>query len=74
MPTGLVASMRFVYKNAATVIAGEAPGGNIAVDDEAFGNTSATAPYASKMRRFYAGGVSPGASGGIYGSPSSRDG
>lgn len=68
MPTGLVASMRFVYKNSATVGAGEAPGGNIAVDDETFGNTSATAPYASKMRRFYAGGVTPGASGGLYGS------
>lgn len=65
-PTGLVASMRFVYKNTATTIAGETAG-NIAVDDEAFGNTSATAPFASKMRRFYAGGVTPGASGGIYG-------
>lgn len=65
-PTGLVASMRFVYKNTATMMAGET-GGNIAVDDEAFGNTSATAPFASKMRRFYAGGVTPSASGGIYG-------
>lgn len=64
-PTGLVFSLRFTYKNTATTTeAGQ--GGNIAVDDEAFGNTSATAPYASKMRRFYAGGVTPGASGGLY--------
>jgi hypothetical protein len=66
-PTGLIFSMRYVYKNNATVDASEAPGGNIAVDDEAFGNTSSTAPFASRMRRFYAGGVTPAASGGIYG-------
>lgn len=63
-PTGLVFSLRFVYKNAATTA--ETPDGDIAVNDEVFGNTSATAPYASKMRRFYAGGVTPGASGGLY--------
>ena len=63
-PTGLVFSLRFVYKNAATTT--ESPDGDIAVNDEVFGNTSATAPYASKMRRFYAGGVTPGASGGLY--------
>jgi len=62
--TGVVFSLRFTYKNAATTI--ESPGGDIAVNDEVFGNTSATAPYASKMRRFYAGGVTPGASGGLY--------
>lgn len=65
-PTGLIFSLRYVYKNSATVIASEAPAGNIAVDDEAFGNTSNTPPFASKMRRFYAGGVTPGASGGVY--------
>ena len=65
-PTGLIFSLRYVYKNSATVIGSEAPAGNIAVDDEAFGNTSATPPYASHMRRFYAGGVTPGASGGVY--------
>lgn len=64
-PTGLIFSMRYVYKNSATLPAGET-GGNIAVDDEAFGNTSSTIPFASKMRRFYAGGVSPAASGGLY--------
>lgn len=63
-PTGLVFSLRFVYKNAATTT--ETPDGDIALNDEVFGNTSATAPYASKMRRFYAGGVTPGASGGLY--------
>lgn len=63
-PTGLVFSLRFVYKNAATTA--ESPDGDIAVNDEVFGNTSATPPYASKMRRFYAGGVTPGASGGLY--------
>jgi hypothetical protein len=63
-PTGLVFSLRFVYKNAATTT--ESPDGDISVNDEVFGNTSATAPYASKMRRFYAGGVTPGASGGLY--------
>lgn len=63
-PTGLVFSLRFTYKNTATTT--ETPSGDIAVDDEAFGNTSATPPYASKMRRFYAGGVTPGASGGLY--------
>ena len=36
------------------------------MNDEAFGNTSATMPYASKMRRFYSGGTSPAASGGVY--------
>jgi hypothetical protein len=65
-PTGLIFSMRYVYKNAATVAAGESPAGDIAVNDEAFGNTSATAPFASRMRRFYAGGVTPSASGGVY--------
>ena len=63
-PTGLVFSLRFVYKNAA--VTGETPDGDIGINDEVFGNTSATAPYASKMRRFYAGGVTPGASGGLY--------
>lgn len=63
-PTGLVASLRFVYKNTATTT--ESPGGDIAVNDEVFGNTSATSPYASKMRRFYAGGTSPASSGGLY--------
>jgi hypothetical protein len=65
-PTGLIFSMRYVYKNAATLPTGETAG-NVAVDDEAFGNTSNTAPFASRMRRFYAGGVTPAASGGIYG-------
>lgn len=65
-PTGLIFSMRYVYKNAAATA--ETPGGDIAVDDEAFGNTSATAPFAGRMRRFYAGGVTPGASGGLYNS------
>lgn len=65
-PTGLIFSMRYVYKNAATTA--ETPAGDIAVDDEAFGNTSATAPFAGRMRRFYAGGVTPGASGGLYNS------
>lgn len=63
-PTGLVFSLRFTYKNAAATT--ETPAGDIAVNDEAFGNTSSTAPYASKMRRFYSGGVTPGASGGLY--------
>ena len=63
-PTGLVFSLRFTYKNAAAST--ETPGGDIAVNDEVFGNTSATAPYASKMRRFYSGGVNPAASGGLY--------
>ena len=63
-PTGLVFSLRFTYKNTATT--SETPGGDINVNDEAFGNTSATAPYASKMRRFYSGGVNPAASGGLY--------
>jgi hypothetical protein len=63
-PTGLIFSMRYVYKNTATTSEGGTS--NIAVDDEAFGNTSSTAPFASKMRRFYAGGVSPAASGGLY--------
>jgi hypothetical protein len=63
-PTGLIFSMRYVYKNAATTA--ETTAGDIAVDDEAFGNTSASAPYAGKMRRFYSGGVTPGASGGLY--------
>lgn len=63
-PTGLVFSLRFVYKNAATTA--ETTAGDIAVNDEVFGNTSATAPFASKMRRFYSGGTTPGASGGLY--------
>lgn len=63
-PTGLVFSMRFVYKNTATTA--ESPDGDIAVGDEVFGNTSSTSPYASKMRRFYAGGVNPASSGGLY--------
>jgi len=63
-PTGLVFSLRFVYKSAATTA--ETPDGDIAVNDEVFGNTSSTPPYASKMRRFYAGGVTPPASGGLY--------
>ena len=62
-PVGLIFSMRYVYKNTAT--ASEA-GGNIAIDDEAFGNSSSTAPYAGKMRRFYSSGVNPAASGGLY--------
>lgn len=63
-PTGLVFSLRFTYKNAIETT--ETPAGDIAVNDEVFGNTSATAPYASKMRRFYSGGVNPAASGGLY--------
>ncbi len=63
-PTGLVFSLRFVYKTAGTTA--ETTAGDIAVNDEVFGNTSATPPYASKMRRFYAGGTSPAASGGLY--------
>lgn len=65
-PTGLIFSMRYVYKNAATTAEGGSA--DVAVDDEAFGNTSATAPYAGRMRRFYSGGVTPGASGGLYNS------
>jgi hypothetical protein len=61
-PTGLVFSLRFVYKNAGTT-AETANGGDISVNDEVFGNTSATAPYASKMRRFYSGGTASGAVG-----------
>ena len=63
-PTGLVFSLRFTYKNAAGTT--ESPNGDINANDEAFGNTSWTAPYASKMRRFYSGGVNPAASGGLY--------
>lgn len=63
-PTGLVFSLRFTYKNGAATL--ETPAGDIAVGDEVFGNTSASAPYASKMRRFYSGGVNPAASGGLY--------
>jgi hypothetical protein len=63
-PTGLVFSLRFTYKNDATTT--ESPGGDINVNDEVFGNTSWTTPYASKMRRFYSGGVDPAASGGLY--------
>jgi hypothetical protein len=63
MPTGLVFSLRFTYKNNAETIE---TGGDITAGDEVFGNTSSTAPYASKMRRFYSGGVSPAASGGLY--------
>jgi hypothetical protein len=63
-PTGLVFSLRFAYKNTATT--SETPGGDINVGDEVFGNTSSTPPYASKMRRFYSGGVTPAASGGLY--------
>ena len=59
-PTGLVFSLRFTYKHAATTA--ETTAGDIAVGDEAFGNTSATAPYASKMRRFYSGGPGSGRS------------
>lgn len=59
-PTGLVFSLRFTYRNAATT-AETANGGDIAVGDEVFGNTSSTAPYASKMRRFYSGGTASGA-------------
>lgn len=57
-PTGLVFSLRFVFKNTATT--SETPGGDIAVNDEVWGNTSSTAPYASKMRRFYSGGTAAG--------------
>jgi len=63
-PTGLIFSMRLVYKNSATTT--ESPGGDIAVNDEAFGNTSSVQPYASKMRRFYAGGVNPSQAGGPF--------
>jgi hypothetical protein len=63
-PTGLIFSMRYVYKNTATTV--EGGGSNINVDDEAFGNTSNTQPFASRMRRFYAGGVTPSASGALY--------
>jgi hypothetical protein len=62
-PTGLIFSMRLVYKNGATTT--ETPGGDIAVNDEAFGNTSATQPYASKMRRFYSGGTATVATAGL---------
>ena len=55
-PVGLAFSMRYVYKNDAV---GSEAGSNITAGDEAFGNTSATAPYASKMRRFYSSGVNP---------------
>jgi len=61
-PTGLVFSLRFTYRNTATT-AETANGGDIAVGDEVFGNTSSTAPYASKMRRFYSGGTASGAVG-----------
>lgn len=66
-PTGLVFSLRFTYKNTAAT-SEAASGGDIAVNDEAFGNTSWTQPYASKMRRFYSGGLDPlsTASGGLY--------
>lgn len=63
-PTGLVFSLRFVFKDAATTA--ETTAGDIAVGDEVFGNTSSTPPYASKMRRFYSGGTSPAKSGGLY--------
>lgn len=63
-PTGLVFSLRFVFKNTATTA--ETTAGDIAVNDEVFGNTSNTAPYASKMRRFYSGGIDPSAGGGLY--------
>lgn len=63
-PTGLVFSLRFVYKSTATT--SETPDGDIALNDEVFGNTSSTQPYASKMRRFYSGGTSPAKSGGLY--------
>lgn len=66
-PTGLIFSLRLVYKNAATTT--ESPAGDIAVNDEAFGNTSSTPPFAGKMRRFYAGGITPPASGGLYVAP-----
>ena len=67
-PTGLIFSLRLVYKNTATTT--EGPGvADIAVDDEAFGNTSSTPPFAGKMRRFYAGGITPPASGGLYVAP-----
>lgn len=62
-PVGLAFSMRYVYKNDAV---GSEAGSNINAGDEAFGNTSATAPYASKMRRFYSSGVNPSASGGAF--------
>lgn len=64
-PTGLVFSLRFTYKNTAAT---NETGADIAVGDEAFGNTSATAPYASRMRRFYSGGTSSNqtVSGGLY--------
>lgn len=66
-PTGLVFSLRFVYKNTGTVGSPESAG-SIAVGDEVFGNTSSTAPYASKMRRFYSGGATVGGSTAVYNS------
>jgi hypothetical protein len=62
-PTGLIYSMRYTYMNSA---AGTEAGSTINAGDEAFGNTSSTAPFAGRMRRFYSGGVSPAASGGLY--------
>lgn len=63
-PTGLVFSMRFVYKN--TGATSETPNGDIAVGDEVFGRVTADNSYSSKMRRFYSGGTSPAKSGGLY--------
>lgn len=71
-PTGLIFSMRLVYKNSATTT--ESPGGDIAVNDEAFGNypeeigsgSQLNGIYASKMRRFYAGGVNPSQANGPF--------
>lgn len=63
-PTGLVFSLRFVYKN--TGGTSETPNGDIAVGDEVFGRVTADNSYSSKMRRFYSGGTSPAASGGLY--------
>lgn len=71
-PTGLVFSLRFVFKDAATT--SETPGGDINVNDEVFGNTSSTAPYASKMRRFYSGGSATATSTDIYNADGINDG
>lgn len=57
-PVGLVYSLRFLFANNMTAAGSDAPGGNItAGTDEAFGNTSSSAPFAGKMRKFYSGGV-----------------
>lgn len=55
-PTGLVFSLRFVYKNAGD---SSETNGDIAVGDEVFGRSEADGSFSSKMRRFYSGGQTP---------------